>query len=171
MKLPPREVLARLGRGEPIARVCTDAGLSRPQFDAWWQDECRRRVPPVSGSRRHAGLKGGARIVRDRWGIPHVHADDADLFFAFGYATGQDRLFQLDYLRRKARGRLAEILGPGAVESDLLARTIGLAQIAEKELQTLPADVRELLSAYTAGVNARMEQCRGWLPIELDLLE
>src|SRR5579871_6946222 len=108
MNLPPRDILIRLGRGESIAGVCAAAGLSRAQFDSLWQEECRKRVPPAAGSRKLPGLRGTVRIGRDRWGIPHIQASqDADLFFGFGYATAQDRLFQLDFMRRKARGRLA----------------------------------------------------------------
>jgi penicillin amidase len=172
MKLSPREMLLRLGRGETIACVAADAGLTRPQFDAWWQDECRRRVPASTGTRRFPGLHGSARIERDRWGIPHIYAaTDADLFFAFGYATVQDRLFQLDYVRRKARGRLAEILGPEAVESDRLYRILDLGRIADREATTLPAEIKALLTAYTAGVNAGIEESRANPPIEFDLLD
>lgn len=170
MKLSSQEVLGRLGNGAPIAELCDAAGLTRGDFDAWWRAECLRRVPPAHGS-RHAAVAAHVRIERDPLGIPHVHADnEPDLFFGFGFATAQDRLFQLDYLRRKARGRLAEILGPEALDSDLLHRTIGLAHIAEKEWTTLPGAVRSLLSAYTAGINALMEASRDCLPIEYDLL-
>jgi penicillin amidase len=129
-------------------------------------------VSPTDGLQRVRGLRGTVRIERDRWGIPHVEAgDDRDLFLGFGYATAQDRLFQLDYLRRKARGRLAEVLGPSAVESDRLYRTIGLAQIAEAEWTHLPERTRELISAYAAGVNAVMDARADVPPIEFDLLD
>src|SRR5262245_24189094 len=171
MKMPSREMLSRLGGGQSIADVCRGVGWTRPQFDDWWRAECRKRVPPAEGTRRLAGLRQTVRIARDRWGVPHVFAEnDRDLFFGFGYAVAQDRLFQLEYLRREARGTLAEVLGPEAVESDVLYRTAGLAQIADAELPTLPADVQELLAAYTAGINALMEQSRDNLPIEFDLL-
>jgi len=164
-------ILARLGRGEGIASVCAAAGMSRPQFDAWWREETGRRVPPHEGS-RPAAVRSPARIERDEWGAPHVIAgNDTDLFFAFGVATAQDRLFQLDYLRRKARGRLAEVMGSEAVESDLLYRTVGLAQIAEAEWQALPAETRALTEAYSAGINAVIEESRALAPIEFDLLE
>jgi penicillin amidase len=167
-----RDLLVQLGAGETIAKVCARAGLSRDQFDSWWQTECRRRVPPTEGALRATGLTAAVRIGRDRWGIPHVDASsDSDLFFGFGYATAQDRLFQLDYLRRKARGRLAEILGPLGVDSDRLYRTIGLAQIAESEWQHLPERTRTLLSAYSAGVNAVIVASSDLLPIEFDLLD
>lgn len=162
---PSQRLLDQLGTGVPIADVCDAAGLSRDQFDQLWRTECRRRVPAGPPPRV------GVRVERDRWGIPHVHANsDEDLFFGFGYATAQDRLFQLDYLRRRASGRLAEILGPEAIEADVLYRTIGLRQIAEAELASLPADVRVLLDAYSAGVNALIDQTRDNPPIEFDLL-
>jgi penicillin G amidase len=172
MNLSTREILLQLGRGDSIGRVCAGAGLSRPQFDAWWRAECRKRVPATAGSYTLAGLTSAARIERDRWGIPHLHAaNDTDLFFAFGYATAQDRLFQVDFVRRRARGRLAEVLGSEAVESDLLYRTIGLGAIADREWATLPGEVRSLLTAYAAGVNAVIDASRANLPIEFDLLD
>ena len=132
MKLTSKEMLVRLGNGETIAKVCEAAGIARPEFDAWWRTECQRRVPGSAGTRKHGSLQKSVRIERDSRGVAHVHAEnDRDVFFGFGYATAQDRLFQLDYLRRKARGRLAEVMGPEAVESDLLYRTIGLSQIAQ----------------------------------------
>jgi penicillin amidase len=172
MNVSASELLVRLGRGERIADVCTAGGLSREAFDSWWADECRRRVPPAAGSRTAAALAGPVRIERDRLGIPTVRAGtDADLFFGFGYATAQDRLFQLDYSRRKARGRLAEVLGPDAVESDVVYRTIDLAGIAEREWGSLPGEVRALLDAYTAGINAHLDECADNLPIEFGLLD
>src|SRR5262245_23977134 len=170
MKLTTKEILRHLGEGEAIAKVCEAAGISRADFDGWWQAECKRRVPPSQGARK-AAVSGNVRIERDKLGIPHIHADnERDLFFGFGYATAQDRLFQLDWLRRKARGRLAEILGPEGVPSDQLYRTIDLAGIASREWDTLPQETRDLVSAYSAGVNALIEASRDNLPIEFDLL-
>jgi penicillin amidase len=166
-----KKILGLLGAGEPIAAVCAAAGWSREQFDAWWCAECRRRVPAANGALRLRGVRGRVRIRRDRWGVPHVTADrDADLFFGFGYATAQDRLFQIDYLRRQARGRLAEVLGPDGLASDRLYRTLNLAGAAEAEWRTLPVEACNLLVAYAAGVNSLIEGSRGRLPIEFDLL-
>jgi penicillin G amidase len=166
MKLTTREILNRLGQGERIADVCAAAGIAREEFDTWWSAECRRRVP--------TGLPLPCRfeIQRDWRGVPHVRGEnDRDLFVGYGYAVAQDRLFQLDYLRHKARGRLAEILGRDAVESDVLYRTIGLAQIAEAEWNTLADDIQSLLQAYCDGINLLIEQTRDHLPIEFDLLD
>src|SRR5205823_12292946 len=100
MTLPTRDLLRRLGAGEPIAAVCAAAGLTREQFDAWWRAEAAARVPDPAGQRR-AAVRQAVRIERDRWGIPSIIADnDEDLFFGFGLAMAQDRLWQLDYLRR-----------------------------------------------------------------------
>ncbi len=171
MKLTSKVMLARLGGGEKIAAVCQAAGLSRAEFDDWWRAELESRVPSTEGQQRHA-VRRAVDIGRDAWGIPHIHADnDQDLFFGFGYAMAQDRLWQLDYLRRKGAGRLAEIVGPEAVEYDLLVRTIGLRQIAESEWQRLPQETRTLLTAFAAGINAQMEDARQRPPIEFDLLD
>ncbi len=170
MTLPAAERLRRLGAGEPIARLCEAAGLSRGAFDAWWAAECAARVPAADGVRR---VPGGVRaeIGRDRWGIPHVSAErEADLFFAYGYAMAEDRLFQLDWLRRKAAGTLAEVLGPAGVESDAVARTIGFPQIAEATWAETAGETREWLAAFSAGIGAAIEAAADRLPIEFALL-
>ncbi len=95
---------------------------------------------------------------------------DEDLFFGLGYAMAQDRLWQLDYLRRRATGRLAETLGAAAIESDVVARTAGLAQIAAQELEHLPDATRSLLEAFSAGVNAWIDRAGSRVGIEFDLL-
>lgn len=164
--------LKRLGAGEAIAELCGQAGVERAEFDAWWRDECRRRAPAKSGAVQVAGLTGRVEIVRDARGVPHVLADnDVDLFFGFGFAVAQDRLFQLDHTRRKARGTLAELLGAEAIESDRLYRTLDLAGLAEREWQNLPDDVRPLLAAYADGVNALIAATSDRLPIECALLD
>jgi penicillin amidase len=171
MKLSPRQILGRLGTGEPIDSVCQAAGLSRAEFDAWWRREAAARVPPTDGSRR-APVGAAVEIHRDRWGLPHIlAASDEDLFVGFGYAMAQDRLFQLDYLRRKGAGRLAEVLGAEALEYDLLVRTVGLPRIAEVEWTLLPEENRRLLTAFTAGINALIEESVDRPPLEFDLLD
>lgn len=169
--IPPADWLSRLGAGEPITQLCTEAGMSRTEFDSWWQTECRRRVPSMAGARDLPGLRGPVQIARDPRSVPHVSAGtDRDLFFGLGFAVAQDRLFQLDYIRRHAGGRLAEVLGPEAVELDRLFRTLDLIRLAEREWATLPAETREIVAAYAAGVDAVITESRDNLPIEFDLL-
>jgi penicillin amidase len=172
MKLDSKRVLQRLGQGDTVAQVCAEAGLRPEQFDTFWQDQCRRRLPPRQGTHALDGLKSSARIIRDHRGVPHIQAEnDHDLFQAFGYAVAQDRLFQLDYLRRKAQGTLAEILGPEVLEQDFMYRALGLGKIAHREMSTFTAETRELASAYCQGINAWMEQTADNWPIEFDLLD
>jgi penicillin G amidase len=169
--IPTANWLPRLGSGTPISQLCTEANVSRAEFDAWWQAECRRRVPSMAGTRDLPGLGGAVRIARDARGLPHISANtDRDLFFGFGYAVAQDRLFQLDYIRRHAGGRLAEVVGPEAVELDRLFRTLDLTGLAEREFARLPTETRDLLTAYAAGVDAVISESRDSLPIEFDLL-
>lgn len=164
MNITTQEMLRRLGAGEAIESVCQAAGCSRTGFDAWWRQETAGRA--VSGR----GIPG-AKIERDRFGIPHVLAEqEQDLWRAFGYAMAQDRLFQLDYLRRKGLGRLAEVLGPEGVAMDLVARTVGLNRIARDELEQLPKSTLDVLEAFSQGVNAWIEECQR-LPIEFELLD
>lgn len=171
MNKPVNDRLRKLGAGESIQSLCAASGMSRRQFDDWWRDEIRARVPDMEGQFELA-VKRPVRIERDSWGIPHISAeDDLDLFFGYGFATAQDRLFQLDYLRRKGQGRLAEILGPEGTESDLLVRTVGLPGIAAEEESLLPDEVAQRLQAFSDGINAWMERARASLPIEFDLLD
>jgi penicillin amidase len=186
MRLSTKDILRRLGTGETISSVCAAAGLTRSEFDAWWKAETSARVPSMTGT-RHADVGHPVRIERNAFGIPSIFADnDEDLFFGFGYAMAQDRLFQLDYLRRRGAGRLSEILGgdgseldvlaravgfQSIFELDLLARTVGIRRIAEHEWDTLPDETRRLLTAFSEGVNALMNDSGDRLPIEFDLLD
>jgi penicillin G amidase len=171
MDLLTNDVLRRLGAGESIDAVCRAAGISREQFRTLWQQTAASRVPRSSGS-VDAPVKRPVEIERDRFGVPHVDAEsDQDLFVGFGYAMAQDRLFQLDWLRRKGAGRLAEILGNDGLPDDLVARTVGLNRIARAEIDRLPEETRRLLAAFSAGINAVIEGSRENLPIEFDLLD
>src|ERR1044072_3481185 len=105
------------------------------------------------------GIKDRITIRRDERGIPYVEAqNDEDLYFGQGYATAQDRLWQMDLFRRTARGELAEVFGAGpgnfAMEQDKLHRTYGFAQVAEAEFAKASPQSRTILEAYARGVNA-----------------
>ena len=108
------------------------------------------------------GIKGRITIDRDERGIPYVEAqNDEDVYFGQGYATAQDRLWQMDLFRRTARGELAEVLGAGpnnaVVDQDKLHRTYGFSQAAEAELANTPPRAQAVLEAYARGVNAYAE--------------
>jgi penicillin amidase len=115
----------------------------------------RQSLPQTKGEIRIAGLSSAAEVLRDRYGIPHIFAGNlADASFALGYVHAQDRLWQMEMSRRIAAGRLAEIVGPGALETDRFMRTLGVRRAAEANLRSLDAETRALLEAYAAGVNA-----------------
>ncbi|MGH3156148.1 MAG: penicillin acylase family protein [Streptosporangiaceae bacterium] len=101
-----------------------------------------------------AGVQGEVLIVRDGYGIPHIRAGSAaDAWFAMGLACAQDRLFQLEYDRRRAAGRWAEVAGPAAVAGDTLARRMGITEAARADLAVMSAPVRAMFEAYARGVN------------------
>lgn len=171
MKLSDKEILARLGAGEDIGSVMAAAGCNRDELDAWWADQAASRVP-VSAGARIAPTAAEVEIARDEWGVPHIFASsDADLFLGYGYAMAQDRLWQLDYFRRKAMGRLAEVLGPDGLEQDVIARTVGINRIAPRQLEYMASPTRALLEAFSEGINEAMLGSSGNPPIEFDLLE
>lgn len=100
------------------------------------------------------GLSGPVSISRDRFGIPTIRATTAaDAAFALGYVHAQDRLWQMETMRRLGRGRLAELLGPAALPIDRFARTLGLAHLTETTWPALEPETQRLLGAYANGVN------------------
>lgn len=129
----------------------------------------RISLPKVSGQIRMAGLRAPIEIVRDTWGVPHIYAtNDLDLFFGQGFVHAQDRLFQMEYSRRLASGRLAEIFGRRALPVDRWTRTLTLRRVAEYEASHLEDQNVSMLQAYANGVNAFL--ARGRRPIEFFLL-
>ena len=131
----------------------------------------RRSLPPSGGRLTIEGLAAPVEVIRDRWGVAHVYAQhEADLFAAQGYVQAQDRLWQMELYRRAARGTLSEVIGPQALSSDRLARTLGFGRQADEEWQALDAGTRQVLEAYARGVNAFLSASGRRLPPEFTLL-
>lgn len=131
----------------------------------------RTSLPALEGSLVLPGLARTVEIVRDDAGVPHIEAESQeDVYFALGFVHAQDRLWQMEYRRLQAAGRLAELLGEAVLAEDLLIRTLGVRQAAERDLQLLSARTRGTLQAYTDGVNAFLERRSGALPLEFQLL-
>jgi penicillin amidase len=129
-----------------------------------------RPLPETSGEIT-APILARATIARDAFGVPHIEAASwQDAVFLQGYATAQDRMWQMDALRRLAGGELAEVVGKAALESDQEARRLRLGQIADENERTMPAADRMILVAYARGVNDYLETHRGKLPLEFTLL-
>ena len=170
MNQTDREILLKLGAGESIESICRENDISLESFYTWWQDQITARVPEMNGS-RNVQIEDKVEILRDQWGVPHIFAKtDSDLFFGYGYATAQDRLWQLDYYRRKAMGRLSEILGTEGLENDIIVRTVGINRIARQEVNNIASHTLSRLEAFSNGINAVMAEIRDCLPIEFDLL-
>jgi penicillin G amidase len=120
-----------------------------------------------------AGLKDSVTVRRDGRGIPYVEAkSDADLYFAQGFVTAQDRLWQMDLLRRVARGQTAELFGKAALEGDKRWRRFGFAAIVEETFQKFTPEHRAILENYARGVNAYVATLDAKsLPMEFQLLQ
>ncbi len=127
------------------------------------------QAPAVSGVARTMPIDAPVSILRDARGVPHIRATTAhDLFFAQGYAEASDRLFQLDLMRRFIYGELAEILGPLQLPLDEQNRYLDAADIAARQWNALGKRERNVLQAFSDGVNAAMRAQP--LPLEFRLL-
>jgi penicillin amidase len=128
-------------------------------------------LPQIGGELHLDGLSSAVTVTRDSHGVPSFYAANLDdLLFAQGFVTAQDRLFQMDTLRRHAAGELAEILGPSLVEHDRLQRYLQLRAAADRALAVLPDDQRHQLDDYARGVNAFIATHPNTLPVEFHLL-
>ena len=128
-------------------------------------------VPDADGTMEAAGLEEAVDIVRDARGVPHIYAGSAaDATLALGFVHAQDRLWQMEMMRRLGAGRLAEVLGPRALPRDRFMRVLGLNRLTERQYARMDAEVRQALLSYAAGVNAWIEGHKGALPPEFLLL-
>jgi penicillin amidase len=119
---------------------------------------------------RIPALDQQVEILRDRWGVPHIYASTThDLFFAQGYITAKDRLFQIDLWRRAGTGRLAEVLGPSAIERDKLARAVNYRGDWNAEWSAYGPDTEAIVTAFTDGINAYIRGLGGKLPPEFEM--
>lgn len=130
----------------------------------------RRPLPKTAGTLVLKGLHAPVEVIRDRWAIPHLYAENAgDLFFAQGFVHAQDRLWQMEFQRRLGHGRLAEVVGPRGLDADRFTRILGFSRAAQASLAALDDETYALAEAYAAGVNAFLESTSR-LPVEFSLL-
>ena len=112
-------------------------------------------LPRIDGEVSAKGAQAAIEVLRDGEGIPHIFAkSDRDAWFAMGYVHAQDRLWQMEFQRRIAQGRLSEFLGERAFDTDKLMRTLGIARMAERIVARLDPATLASLQAYADGVNA-----------------
>jgi penicillin G amidase len=160
----PRHITA-IGIGASLAVLAVVAGW------AVWH-VLTSSLPDTEGELTVEGLHAPVDIRRDQAGVPHILAtNDADMYFAAGFVHAQDRLWQMDLMRRYGQGRLSEIFGSRAITTDRLMRTIGIARIADSLYRRISPLSRQALDAYARGVNAGINEARGRFPLEFDLLQ
>lgn len=129
-----------------------------------------RPLPQTTGTLK-APLAAKGRIVRDDMGVPHITANaEDDMFFLQGYVTAQDRMHQMDLIRRVVGGELSEVAGPERLEQDKAFRLLGIRRAAEAAVPRLTPEVRRAFAAYARGVNFYLQQNRGSLPAEFTLM-
>ncbi|MGD0497739.1 MAG: penicillin acylase family protein [Bryobacteraceae bacterium] len=157
--------VARIVRYVNIAiAIALTAALALVYWYAW------RPLAQRSGAVT-APVSAAVAVSFDARGVPHIRAGALeDALFVQGYVTAQDRLFQMDGLRRAAAGELAEVLGPAYLDADRDARRLRMRRIAESAYASLPPHDRAALAAYARGVNDFLATHRARLPLEFTLL-
>lgn len=139
---------------------------------AYLYRQARAALPQLDGAIKVPGLSADVKVTRDAHGVATIDAANLDdLFFAQGYVTAQDRLWQMDVMRRYAAGELSEILGSGQLPLDREQRILGLRAVAHQSIdRSVPRD-RSFFEAYARGVNAYMRNPDKKLPIEFRILQ
>ncbi|MGE5242843.1 MAG: penicillin acylase family protein, partial [Betaproteobacteria bacterium] len=130
----------------------------------------RGLVAQVAGTLAVDGLRAPVRVVRDRWGVPHIDAENEhDLFFAQGFVQAEDRLFQMDLWRRSVQGRVSEVLGANFVQRDAMTRRIQYRGDVEADWDASAPGAKAIAEAFVAGINAWVTRARAKPPEEFVL--
>ncbi len=131
-----------------------------------------RGVPRYDGTLTLKGLTEEVTVYRDAYAVPHIYAkNEADLYRAVGYVMAQDRLWQMDLLRRVTQGRLSEIFGKDMIEADVLFRSLRIRLNSDMVMAELTAGEKAALEAFSDGINQYIEAKAGSLPIEFAILK
>ncbi len=131
----------------------------------------RTSLPTANGRIVVQGITAPVEVIRDARGVPSIFAvSESDAMYALGFVHAQDRLFQMDFTRLLAQGRLSEVIGPPTIDQDRFMRALDLVGRADATLAVLEPRWRELLDAYSAGVNAFLAGHSGAWPPEFAIL-
>lgn len=169
--LPARRVRSQLHIWRWLALFVSAVLLASVGAIAWAYFLAHSALPQLDGAVRVHGLSAPVTVKRDAHGVPSIEASNLqDLFFAQGYVTAQDRLWQMDTMRRFAAGELAEILGDDFLKHDREQRILGLRIAAKNAIEITPQLDRARFEAYARGVNAYIESHRNRLPLEFRIL-
>jgi penicillin amidase len=131
----------------------------------------KRYVPEYEGEIIVPGLENKVTVYRDERGMPHIYAgNEHDLYFAVGFITAQERLWQMDLIRRSSTGRLSEVFGKSYVQADMFSRCLGIKEKSRIVLKNEDTEILDCLQAYTDGVNNFIERAGKNLPVEFKIL-
>ena len=134
----------------------------------YWQ--AREAEPLYDGELILPGLQAPAIVTFGPYAVPHIEArSEQDLFQIQGYVLASERMWQMDLMRRLAKGELAAVLGEDLVPVDRLFRTLGLARAASRSLAAISSHGRQVLEAYARGVNTYRQLNASRLPLEYRL--
>ena len=137
----------------------------------WAYSIAHSALPQLDGRLQVSGLAAPVTVVRDAHGVPTIEAGNLDdLFFAQGFVTAQDRLWQMDMMRRYASGELSEILGADTLKIDREQRILGLRATARKSMEMASPRDQKFFADYARGVNAYIATHSDTLPIEFRIL-
>ncbi|MBI9082114.1 MAG: penicillin acylase family protein [Desulfobacterales bacterium] len=160
------KILKRIALGAMLVLVVAAAGGY-----GYIRHIAQRGVPDYTGRVELRGLKAPVDIFRDDFAIPHIYAKhEPDLYRAIGWCMAQDRLFQMDLIRRATTGRLSEVIGEKTVEVDHLMRTLNMSGKSERMMANSEAASLAGMDAFSDGVNQYIEAHRGRLPVEFAIL-
>ncbi|MFX1323633.1 MAG: penicillin acylase family protein [Promethearchaeota archaeon] len=135
----------------------------------------KNAFPPLSGSEKVEGIKENVEILWDKWGIPHIYAESTnDVYYALGYVHASHRLWQMEFFRRVATGKLSELVGKATLDRDKHYKIIGLHRIAQRCAQEMSSDPTsenfQAINSYVNGVNSYIKKATINPPIEFAVL-
>ena len=169
-KLSHHVLLQALRGAQSVGEICATAGITEQEFAEARADFLTRRAT-ITDQRLTATVQNKVDILRDRAGIPHVFGRSThDVYLGLGLAMAQDRLWQMDRLRRRALGRQAEILGPDYIAADLAHLTVGIGAICAQEPALMDGQTHGLMASFVEGINRQIAAYGQDLPVEFLIL-
>ncbi len=143
-----------------------------PLLKPYILNRSKKAYPKVEGLLELKGLSAEAEVIRDQWGVPHIYAKNIeDLSLTQGYVQAQDRLWQMELTRRLSQGRLSEVIGEPALDTDRLIRTVGLHRLGKADVNLLDTELKGLLQKFVDGINQSISDQKDKLPVEFKLLK
>lgn len=171
MAFTAEQLVAGLASGKGLAEIAAGAGVSTQEAAEVWREYASSKLPPAEATLQ-AGVDGQVEVIRDKNGVPHIYAgSERDLYCGLGFAMAQDKLWMMDYMRRKATGRLSEILGPDYLQQDIMFRMLGFHMVCTRNYYLMGNRWRQVVDSMADGINLAIDQAGDNLPVEFDILD